>query len=135
MIQEGIAPISQLYTYLLTAYCRSNQLEDAFVVLAKMNTLPQCKPDEYAYSILLKSCTKASRFDLLNSLYQDTLDNELAANTELQNTVLERYGKAGLFNEIEKLLTTMLESNTCRPDVSTMNIILILYGLSQTTKY
>ena len=128
MVEEGIEPTPELYTALLAAYCRSNLLEEAFSVLAKMKTLPHCQPDVFTYSTLLKACVEASRFELVESLYQEMSDRMITPNTVTQNTILGGYGKAGMFHEMEKVLSGMLESNTCRPDVWTMNIILALFG-------
>jgi len=55
-------------------------------------------------------------------------DRMITPNTVTQNTVLGLYGKAGMFHEMEKVLSGMLECNICRPDVWTMSIILALFG-------
>ncbi|XP_042398110.1 pentatricopeptide repeat-containing protein At3g06430, chloroplastic-like isoform X2 [Zingiber officinale] len=128
MMEEGCQPNPELYTALLAAYCRSNLLDEAFSILEKMKTLPLCQPDVYTYSTLLKACTEASRFDLVDSLYQDMSERMISPNTVTQNIVLSGYGKAGKFDEMEKVLSGMLESSTCKPDVWTMNIILSLFG-------
>ncbi|XP_042407913.1 pentatricopeptide repeat-containing protein At3g06430, chloroplastic-like [Zingiber officinale] len=128
MTEEGCQPNPELYTALLAAYCRSNLLDEAFSILEKMKTLPLCQPDVYTYSTLLKACTEASRFDLVDSLYQDMSERMISPNTVTQNIVLSGYGKAGKFDEMEKVLSGMLESSTCKPDVWTMNIILSLFG-------
>lgn len=128
MLEEGIEPTSELYTALLAAYCRSNLLDEAFSVLNKMKSLPCCQPDVFTYGTILKACVEASRFDLVESLYQEMSDRGVSPNTVTQNTVLGGYGKAGMFHEMEKILLGMLESTTCRPDVWTMNIILALFG-------
>lgn len=128
MVEEGIEPTAELYTALLAAYCRSDLLDEAFSVLARMKTQPLCQPDVFTYSTLLKACVEGSRFDLVDSLYKEMSDRMISPNTVTQNTVLGGYGKAGMFSEMEKILSGMLESNTCRPDVWTMNIILGVFG-------
>lgn len=128
MVEEGIEPTSALYTSLLAAYCVCNILDEAFSILTKMKASPVCQPDVYTYSTLLKACVEASRFELIDSLYQDMSERMIAPNTVTQNIVLGGYGKAGKFNEMEKVLTAMLESDSCRPDVWTMNIILGLFS-------
>lgn len=128
MVEEGLQTTSELYTALVAAYCRSNLLDEAFSVLTKMKTLPLCQPDVYTYSILIKACVEALRFELVDSLYQDMANRSIAPNTVTQNIVLRGYGNAGKFNEMEKVLSGMLESATCKPDVWTMNIILSLFG-------
>eukprot|EP00262_Sarcandra_glabra_P009434 TRINITY_DN23817_c0_g1_i1.p1 TRINITY_DN23817_c0_g1~~TRINITY_DN23817_c0_g1_i1.p1 ORF type:complete len:544 (-),score=69.77 TRINITY_DN23817_c0_g1_i1:189-1763(-) len=128
MVEEGCEPTSELYTALLAAYCRCNLLDDAFAVLSQMKTLPLCQPDVYTYSTLLKACVEASRFELVDSLYEEMSDRMITPNTVTQNIVLGGYGKAGKFDMMEKVLAGMLESSTCKPDVWTMNTILSLFG-------
>ncbi|CAI9267675.1 unnamed protein product [Lactuca saligna] len=128
MIQEGLEPTSQLYTALLAAYCRSNLIDEAFKILNQMKTLPLCQPDVYTFSILMKACVDAARFELVESIYHQMDERSITPNTVTQNTVLAGYGKAGKFQEMEKVLLNMLDSDTYTPDVWTMNTILSLFG-------
>ncbi|XP_028067997.1 pentatricopeptide repeat-containing protein At3g06430, chloroplastic [Camellia sinensis] len=128
MLEEGLEPTSELYTALLAAYCRSNLINKAFSILDQMKTLPLCQPDVYTYSILLKACVDASRFELVESLYEQMAERLITPNTVTQNIVLSGYGKAGKFDQMEKVLSGMLESTTSKPDVWTMNTILSLFG-------
>ncbi|GKA30269.1 pentatricopeptide repeat-containing protein [Tanacetum coccineum] len=128
MIEEGLEPTAELYTALLAAYCRSNIIDEAFKILDQMKTLPLCQPDVYTYSILIKACVDASRFDLVESLYEQMAERSITPNTVTQNTVLAGYGKVGKFDLMEKVLLGMLNSHTSAPDVWTMNTILGLFG-------
>ncbi|MQL74516.1 hypothetical protein Taro_006878 [Colocasia esculenta] len=128
MVKEGCEPTSELYTALLAAYCRCNLLDDAFSILNKMKTLPLCQPDVFTYSTLLKPCVEVSRFDLVDSLFEDMSERMILPSTVTHNILLGGYGKAGMFDKMEKVLSGMLESESCRPDVWTMNIILSLFG-------
>ncbi|KAJ3687422.1 hypothetical protein LUZ61_016586 [Rhynchospora tenuis] len=128
MLQEGLPPTPALYTALLAAYSRNNLLDDAFQVLHTMKALPLCQPDVYTYSTLLKACVDAGRFDLVDSLYEEMAHRSITPNTVTQNTVLSGYGKAGKFDDMEHVLSGMLQSTNCKPDVWTMNIILSLFG-------
>ncbi|KAK3025321.1 hypothetical protein RJ639_043830 [Escallonia herrerae] len=128
MIEEGLEPTSELYTALLAAYCRSNIIHEAFSILDQMKTLPHCQPDVFTFSILIKACVDASRFELVESLYEQMAERSIVPNTVTQNIALNGYGKAGKFEQMEKVLMGMLESTTCRPDVWTMNTILGLFG-------
>lgn len=128
MIEEGLEPTAELYTALLAAYCRSNIIDEAFKILDQMKTLPLCQPDVYTYSILIKACVDASRFDLVESLYEQMAERSITPNTVTQNTVLAGYGKVGKFDLMEKVLLGMLDSSTSKPDVWTMNTILGLFG-------
>ncbi|KAF8392681.1 hypothetical protein HHK36_023030 [Tetracentron sinense] len=128
MVEEGCEPTAELYTALLAAYCRSNLIDEAFKILNLMKTLPLCQPDVFTYSTLIKACIDAARFELVDSLYEEMADRLITPNTVTQNIVLNGYGKAGKFDQMEKVLLGMLESTTCKPDVWTMNTILSLFG-------
>lgn len=128
MIEEGLEPTAELYTALLAAYCRSNIIDEAFKILDEMKTLPLCQPDVYTYSILIKACVDAARFDLVESLYEQMAERSITPNTVTQNTVLAGYGKVGKFDLMEKVLNGMLDSSSSKPDVWTMNTIISLFG-------
>ncbi|ERN01986.1 hypothetical protein AMTR_s00045p00075400 [Amborella trichopoda] len=128
MNEEGLEPTSELYTALLAAYCRSRLIDQAFLILEKMKTLPLCQPDIYTYTNLIKACVEAFRFELVDRLLAEMSDRGITPNTVTLNVVLGGYGKAGMFDKMEELLSKMLESSSCNPDVWTMNIILGLFG-------
>ncbi|XP_047332979.1 pentatricopeptide repeat-containing protein At3g06430, chloroplastic [Impatiens glandulifera] len=128
MIHEGIDPTSELYTALLGVYCRSNLVDEAFSILELMKSLPNCQPDVYTYSILIKACVDAARFELVDSLYNQMSERAIVPNTVTQNIVLSGYGKAGKLDQMEKVLSGMLESTTSKPDVWTMNTVISLFG-------
>lgn len=128
MVEEGLEPTSELYTALLAAYSRSNLIDEAFSVLEQMKALPLCQPDVYSFSILIKVCVDASHFELVESLYDQMAERSITPNTVTQNIVLSGYGKAGKYEQMERVLSGMLESTTCKPDVWTMNTILSVFG-------
>ncbi|KAL8490501.1 hypothetical protein ACS0TY_022502 [Phlomoides rotata] len=128
MLEEGLEPTPELYTALLDACCRSNLIDKAFSILEQMKTLPLCQPDVYTYSILIKACIDASRFELVESLYDQMAERLITPNTVTQNIVLSGYGKAGRYEEMEKVFLGMLDSSTSPPDVWTMNTIISLFG-------
>lgn len=74
MVEEGCEPTLELYTALLTAYCRNNLIDEAFSVLNQMKTLPHCQPDVFTYSTLIKVCIDALIFQLVESLYEEMVD-------------------------------------------------------------
>ncbi|XP_059286269.1 pentatricopeptide repeat-containing protein At3g06430, chloroplastic-like [Lycium ferocissimum] len=128
MIEEGLEPTTEFYTALVGAYCRSNIIDKAFTILLRMIELPDCQPNVYTYSILIKACVDASRFDLVDSLYEQMAERSIVPNTVTQNIVLSGYGKAEKYEEMEKVVSGMLESIDSRPDIWTMNTILSLFG-------
>ncbi|KAK9672095.1 hypothetical protein RND81_12G076300 [Saponaria officinalis] len=128
MLDEGIEPTPELYTTLLAAYCRSKLLDDAFSILNKMKALPLCQPDVFSYSTLIKACVDTSRFDLVDALYVEMDERGILPNTVTQNIVLTGYGKAEKYDQMEKILSAMLQSSTSKPDVWTMNVILSVFG-------
>lgn len=124
MVEEGLDPTAELYTALLSAYSRSNLLDEAFSVLTTMKALPLCQPDVYTYSNLLKACADGGRFDLVDAVAAEMAERGITPNTVTQNVVLGGYGRAGRFEDMERVLAGMVESSACPPDVWTMNIIL-----------
>ncbi|KAM5568554.1 pentatricopeptide repeat-containing protein [Rosa sericea] len=128
MVEEGCQPTAELYTALLTAYCRSNLIHEAFSVLNQMKTFPQCQPDVFTYSTLIKACIDNLQFELVESLYEEMAARSITPNTVTQNVVLSGYGKAGMYDQMERVLSGMLEGESCKPDVWTMNVILTIFG-------
>ncbi|CAN1235152.1 Pentatricopeptide repeat-containing protein At3g06430, chloroplastic [Linum perenne] len=132
MLEQGIPPTAELYTALLGAYTRSRLIDKAFEILDVMKLLPQCQPDLFTYSSILKACVDSSRFDLVDSIYTEMNKRSITPNTVTQNVVLSGYCRAGLYDEMEKLLSAMLQSSdsNSKPDVWTMNIIIAIFGNS-----
>ncbi|KAK2358461.1 Pentatricopeptide repeat (PPR) superfamily protein [Trifolium repens] len=128
MIQEGCDPTPELYTALLGAYCRSNMIDEALSILNEMKNHPLCQPDVFTYSTLIKVCVDACKFELVELLYEEMAQRSIMPNTVTQNIVLNGYGKAGMFDEMEKVLSSMLQSTDCKPDVWTMNTIISVFG-------
>ncbi|EPS63627.1 hypothetical protein M569_11156 [Genlisea aurea] len=128
MLREGLDPTAELYTALLAACCRSNLIDKALSILDEMKSLPLCQPDVYTYSILIKACADASRFELVEAIFNEMDQRLITPNVVTHNTVLSGYGKAGRYEEMEKILAKMLESETSKPDVWTMNTIISLFG-------
>lgn len=128
MLQQGCQPTPELYTALIGAYCRSGLLDEALQLLNDMKSSPLCQPDVYTYSTIIKACVDAARFDLTDTMYKDMAERSISPNTVTQNIVLSGYGKAGRLDDMERVLSDMLDSVSCKPDVWTMNIILSLFG-------
>ncbi|GLJ08532.1 hypothetical protein SUGI_0090660 [Cryptomeria japonica] len=130
MIDEGLEPSIESYTALASAYSRSGLLQKAFSVLDQMKTFPQCQPDVYTYSILIKSSVEVSRFDYVDMLLSEMSENGIKPNTVTYNTIIDAYGKAGKFKDMEDVLSEMLENTDSKPDVWTMNATLRAFGNS-----
>lgn len=128
MIEEGCDPTPELYTGLLAAYCRSNLIDEALSILDEMKNHPLCQPDVFTYSTLIKVCVDTFKFELVELLYEEMAQRSITPNTVTQNIVLSGYGKAGMFDQMEKVLSSMLQSTNCKPDVWTMNTIIAVFG-------
>ncbi|KAK1292235.1 Pentatricopeptide repeat-containing protein [Acorus calamus] len=129
MVEEGgCGPTTELYTALLSGYCRNNLLDEAFSVLAEMKNHPVCQPDVFTYSSLIKLCVDTSNFDRVDQLFEEMSERLIVPNTVTHNIILSGYGKAGFFDKMEEVLVKMLESTNCKPDVWTMNTIISLFG-------
>ncbi|KAK3031107.1 hypothetical protein RJ639_036847, partial [Escallonia herrerae] len=128
MLSDGLRPTLDIYTALLSAYGYSGLLDKAFQIVDNMKTLADCKPDVYTYSILINCCTKHRRFGMIGRSLAEMSSLGIKPSTVTYNTIIDGYGKAGLFELMEGSLTDMVESGTCLPDVFTFNSVIGAYG-------
>lgn len=94
MIDEGCEVDREAYTALMSAYSRSGLFDKAFSILDQMKKIPDCGPDVFTYSILIKSCLQVYDFDAVNSLLSEMETHRIRPNTVTYNTLLDAYGKA-----------------------------------------
>nr|GEW67063.1 pentatricopeptide repeat-containing protein At5g48730, chloroplastic [Tanacetum cinerariifolium] len=94
MIDEGCIVNQESYTALLSAYSRSGLFRKAFSILDEMKNTPDCQPDVYTYSILIKSCLHYHEFDKVQSLLSEMVSQGVKPNTVTYNTLIDAYGKA-----------------------------------------
>ncbi|XP_076916399.1 pentatricopeptide repeat-containing protein At5g48730, chloroplastic-like [Bidens hawaiensis] len=128
MIDEGCIVNQESYTALLSAYSRSGLFRKAFSILEEMKETPNCHPDVYTYSILIKSCLHFHEFDKVQSLLSEMASQGIKPNTVTYNTLIDAYGKAKRFVDMESTLVEMLRQRECKPDVWTMNSTLRAFG-------
>ncbi|KAG6533721.1 pentatricopeptide repeat-containing protein At5g48730, chloroplastic-like isoform X1 [Zingiber officinale] len=128
MVDEGCIINHETYTALVSAYSRSGLLDQAFALLNKMKVTDGCQPDVFTYSILIKSCLQVFAFDKVQLLLSDMESQGIKPNTITYNTLIDAYGKAGRFVEMESTLMEMLSHKECTPDVWTMNATLRAFG-------
>ncbi|PWA71673.1 tetratricopeptide repeat (TPR)-like superfamily protein [Artemisia annua] len=128
MLQDGLKPTIDVYTALVSAYGYSGLLDKALEIIDGMKLIPDCKPDVYTYSILINCCTKLRRFDMIKHILADMSYSGIECSIVTYNTIIDGYGKAGLFELMESVLTDMLEQGTCLPDVFTFNSVIGAYG-------
>ncbi|KAF9592644.1 hypothetical protein IFM89_016301 [Coptis chinensis] len=147
MLEECCEPTSELYTALLASYCRNNLVDEAFAVLDEMKTLPQCQPDVFTYSTLIKVCVDECRFELVDSLYEEMAERgygnagifhkvvssvqlaeklEIPENTSFYNAVLSACAKAEDLIEMERVFKRM-KDKLCAPDSTTHSIMIEAY--------
>ncbi|XP_022034630.1 pentatricopeptide repeat-containing protein At5g48730, chloroplastic [Helianthus annuus] len=128
MIDEGCIVNQESYTALLSAYSRSGLFRKAFSILDDMRNTPNCHPDVYTYSILIKSCLHFHEFEKVQSLLSEMASQGIKPNTVTYNTLIDAYGKAKRFVDMESTLVEMLRQRECKPDVWTMNSTLRAFG-------
>ncbi|CAL1412010.1 unnamed protein product [Linum trigynum] len=128
MIDEGCASNRESYTALVSAYGRSGLFEKAFSLLEEMKGAADCYPDVQTYSILIKSCLQAFAFEKVQVLLSDMAASGIRPNVVTYNTLIDSYGKAKMFMEMEATLVQMLSEQNCAPDVWTMNSAMRAFG-------
>ncbi|WCJ18550.1 Pentatricopeptide repeat-containing protein At3g53170 [Euphorbia peplus] len=130
MQSEGLQPTVDVYTTLMSAYAQSGNLDQAFSTLDDMKSVSDCKPDVYTYSVLINFCTKLHRFDLIGRIRSEMSYLGIECSIVTFNTIINGYGKAKMFTEMENSLTDMLESGSFVPDLFTFNSVIGAYGNS-----
>ncbi|KAI3777478.1 hypothetical protein L1987_47278 [Smallanthus sonchifolius] len=131
MLQDGLKPTIDVYTALVSAYGYSGLLDRSVEIINQMKSIPDCKPDVYTYSVLINCCTKLRRFDMIKRILVDMEYSGVECSIVTYNTIIDGYGKAGLFELMENMLTDMLEDGMCLPDVFTFNSAIGAYGNSR----
>ncbi|KAK7841833.1 pentatricopeptide repeat-containing protein [Quercus suber] len=79
-----------------------------------------CLVNHEAYTALL-SAYEYFAFDKVQALLSDMTTQGIRPNTVTYNTLIDAYGKARKFSEMESTLVEMLHEKNCEPDVWTMN--------------
>ncbi|KAK8283054.1 hypothetical protein V6Z12_D08G067800 [Gossypium hirsutum] len=130
MLSEGLKPAIDVYTALVHAYGKSGLIDKAFSAVEDMKSVFDCKPDVYTYTILIDSCVKHRRFDLMSRILAEMSYLGIGFSTVTYNSIIDGYGKAELFEDMENLLTDMIESGDSLPDIFTFNSIIGAYGNS-----
>ncbi|OMO69747.1 hypothetical protein CCACVL1_19301 [Corchorus capsularis] len=130
MLSEGLKPTIDVYTALVNAYGQSGLIDKAFSTVEDMKSVSDCKPDVYTYSVLIKACMKHAHFDRIGRILCEMSYLGIEYSTVTYNTIIDGYGKAEMFEEMESLLTDMIESGNCLPDIFTFNSIVGAYGNS-----
>ncbi|KAL3537476.1 hypothetical protein ACH5RR_000842 [Cinchona calisaya] len=131
MESDGLQPTIDVYTALVGVYGFSGLFDKAFRTVDEMKSVSDCKPDVYTYSILIKCCAKQHRFDMIGQILAEMSYLGIQCSTVTYNTVIDGYGKAGLFELMENTLTNMIESGTCLPDIFTFNSVIGAFGNSR----
>ncbi|XP_020974878.1 pentatricopeptide repeat-containing protein At5g48730, chloroplastic isoform X2 [Arachis ipaensis] len=75
-----------------------------------------------------ESALKVFAFDKVHCLLSDMAIHSIKPNTVTYNTLIDAYGKAKRFSEMESTLMEMLADRDCQPDVWTMNSTLRTFG-------
>lgn len=130
MLSEGIKPTIDVYTTLLGAYGKSGLLNKAFSIFDDMKSVSECKPDVYTYTVLLNCCCKFGHFDMIKRILDEMSYLGIQCNSVTYNTIIDGYGKAKMFEEMERLLGDMIMNGDSVPDIVTFNSVIGAYGNS-----
>ncbi|CAJ1975677.1 unnamed protein product [Sphenostylis stenocarpa] len=126
-IHEDGCESTELYTALIAAYCQNNLVDEALLILDEMMKIPHCQPDILTYSTLMEALVGALKFEMVVLVYDKMVERSIIPNTLTQNLLLTGYGKDGKFDQMEKVVSSMMESTTCKPDVWTMNAVISVF--------
>ncbi|KAG8363618.1 hypothetical protein BUALT_Bualt19G0041200 [Buddleja alternifolia] len=124
MLSDGLQPTVDVYTALVGAYALNGLLDNAFNIVNSMKSIRDCKPDAFTYSILIKSCIKLHRFDMIGLILKEMLDSGIECSTVTYNILIDGYGKAKCFEPMENSLNDMIQSGKCHPDIFTFNSVI-----------
>ncbi|KAG8363628.1 hypothetical protein BUALT_Bualt19G0042200 [Buddleja alternifolia] len=124
MLSDGLQPTVDVYTALVGAYALNGLLDNAFTIVNSMKSIRDCKPDAFTYSILIKSCIKLHRFDMIGLILKEMLDSGIECSTVTYNILIDGYGKAKCFEPMENSLNDMIQSGKCHPDIFTFNSVI-----------
>lgn len=130
MLSEGLKPTVDVYTALVSAYGQSGLLDKAFSTVEDMKSVADCQPDIYTYSILISCCAKFRHFDLIQHVLVEMSYLGIECNSVTYNSIMDGYGKAGMFEQMDNALNDMIENGNCHPDVFTLNSFVGAYGNS-----
>ncbi|KAF1866283.1 hypothetical protein Lal_00024287 [Lupinus albus] len=128
MLSDGLKPTIDAYTALVSAYGQSGFLDQAFSTVEDMKSVVDCMPDTYTYSILISCCAKFHRFDLIEHVIAEMSFLGIECNSVTYNTIIDGYGKVGMFEQMENSLMDMVENGNCQPDIFTLNSFVGAYG-------
>ena len=128
MLSERLRPTADVYTALVGAYGYSGLLDEALAAVEQMKGAADCKPDGYTFSVLINCCAKSRRFDLIPAVFDEMSYLGIECNSVIHNAIIDGYGKAAMFEEMEGALSAMLESGSNVPDIYTMNSVIGAYG-------
>ena len=128
MLFEELKPIVDVFTALVSAYGQSGLFCHAFSTIEDMKSVVDCKPDVYTYFVLISCYAKFRRFDLIERLLADMSYSGIECNSVTYNSIIDGYGKARMFEQMEISLTDVIENKNCQPDVFTLNSLIGSYG-------
>lgn len=128
MLSEGVKPTVDVFTALVSAYGQSGLFDQALSTIEDMKAVVDCEPDVYTYSVLISCCAKFHRFDLVEHILADMRYLNIECNHVTYNSIIDGYGKAGMFEQMENSLIDMIENGNCSPDVFTLNSFIGSYG-------
>ncbi|GLT36224.1 hypothetical protein SLA2020_106180 [Shorea laevis] len=103
---------SFLYNAMIRMYVNSGCYYDALNVFVGMLETGECRPDNYAYTFVVKACGELSLLGFGAVVHGRILMAGLHADTFVQNSLLAMYMNCGEEEAAEKVFDTMLERTT-----------------------
>ncbi|GMH19005.1 hypothetical protein Nepgr_020846 [Nepenthes gracilis] len=128
MLSDGLRPTIDVYTALVNAYGLSGLFDRAFSTIEDMTSVYDCKPDVHTYTVLISCSVRHRRFDLINRILTEMSCAGIKCNNITYNAMVDGFGKAELFEQMEKSLSEMIESGSFLPDIFTLNSFISAYG-------
>ncbi|RRT82514.1 hypothetical protein B296_00013182 [Ensete ventricosum] len=116
---------SQILSWLVFIYSRSNKTQDAIQILELMKARG-LKLDPHACSALLSALAKARLTATAWNVYNDILRMGVVANVHILNVMIHVCFKSGDTEKAEKLVGEM-DGKVVRPDLFTYNTLISLY--------
>ncbi|CAI9787597.1 unnamed protein product [Fraxinus pennsylvanica] len=122
MIQNECRPNIAIYTALIDAYAKNQNLDIAMGLFQRMQS-EGFEPDEITYGVIVNGLCKSGRLENALQWFQYCRSNNVSINTVFYSSLIDGLGKAGRIDEAEKLFEEMVEKG-CPRDSYCYNVFI-----------